>query len=212
MGSPCSTGSARGAGGAFIQATQQWLGQFEHVKFEGLQGAGARKTLLMVCIMAAHALGEGSGVGVSFCGDRGWAQVQNPVSAFQASHEVLPVPLRRAAAPDASRCNQQCCCNLRCCCSHDGLAQLSPWHDDWMLPLFLCIRFQNDVLLHLWGCGAPKGGVPRLPSSRASPIPASLRSSEECLVPCVETGPFSGLLLGVVDAVKVFLDECTHPS
>eukprot|EP00884_Botryococcus_braunii_P007296 jgi/Botrbrau1/16568/Bobra.0262s0005.1 len=61
-------------GGAFIQATQQWLGQFEHVRFEGLQGAGARKTLLMVCIMAAHALGEGSGVGVSFCGDRGWAQ------------------------------------------------------------------------------------------------------------------------------------------
>lgn len=29
----------------------------------------------MVGIMAAHALGEGCAVGVSFCGDRGWAQV-----------------------------------------------------------------------------------------------------------------------------------------
>jgi hypothetical protein len=65
------------AGGAFIQAIQQWLSQFELIKFEGLQGAGARKTLLMVCIMAAHALGEGSGVGVSFCGQRGWAQVRS---------------------------------------------------------------------------------------------------------------------------------------
>lgn len=35
----------------------------------------ARKTALMVGIMAAHALGEGCAVGVSFCGDRGWAQV-----------------------------------------------------------------------------------------------------------------------------------------
>lgn len=35
----------------------------------------ARKTVLMVGIMAAHALGEGCAVGVSFCGERGWAQV-----------------------------------------------------------------------------------------------------------------------------------------
>ena len=33
-------------------------------------------TLLMVGIMAAHALGEGSGVGVSFSGAKGWAQGQ----------------------------------------------------------------------------------------------------------------------------------------
>jgi zinc transporter ZupT len=29
----------------------------------------------MIGIMAAHALGEGCAVGVSFCGERGWAQV-----------------------------------------------------------------------------------------------------------------------------------------
>ena len=40
-----------------------------------LQGINARKILLMIGIMAAHAFGEGAGVGVSFCGSRGWAQV-----------------------------------------------------------------------------------------------------------------------------------------
>ena len=33
-----------------------------------------RKNLLVVAIMAAHALGEGSGVGVSFAGERGWSR------------------------------------------------------------------------------------------------------------------------------------------
>lgn len=45
------------------------------MRFEGLQGINAQKTMLLVTVMAAHALGEGSGVGVSFCGHRGWAQV-----------------------------------------------------------------------------------------------------------------------------------------
>ena len=63
----------------FIQASQQFLERFEDVKFESLQGASARKTVLVVGIMAAHALGEGSGVGVSFCGQRGWAQARAPL-------------------------------------------------------------------------------------------------------------------------------------
>ena len=62
------------AGAMFISASQQYLERFEEVKFQNLQGAGARKVTLMVGIMAAHAFGEGSGVGVSFCGHRGWAQ------------------------------------------------------------------------------------------------------------------------------------------
>lgn len=64
-------------GALFIRLSQDWLSQFEDVKFEGLQGANAKKTLLLVAVMAAHALGEGSGVGVSFCGHKGWAQVQS---------------------------------------------------------------------------------------------------------------------------------------
>lgn len=65
------------AGALFIRLSQDWLSQFEDVKFEGLQGANAKKTLLLVAVMAAHALGEGSGVGVSFCGHKGWAQVRH---------------------------------------------------------------------------------------------------------------------------------------
>ena len=63
------------AGSMFIWVSQRWLEQFEDVKFQSLRGANARKVVLVVGIMAAHALGEGSGVGVSFCGQRGWSQV-----------------------------------------------------------------------------------------------------------------------------------------
>lgn len=62
-------------GSLFIWVSQRYLEQFEDVKFEALRGANARKVVLVVGIMAAHALGEGSGVGVSFCGQRGWSQV-----------------------------------------------------------------------------------------------------------------------------------------
>lgn len=50
--------------------------QFEDASFEDLQGADARKAMLIIAVMAAHAFGEGSGVGVSFSGERGWAQVK----------------------------------------------------------------------------------------------------------------------------------------
>lgn len=44
--------------------------------FEQLAGADARKVILFLAVMAVHAVGEGGGVGVSFAGDRGWAQVR----------------------------------------------------------------------------------------------------------------------------------------
>lgn len=52
------------------------VSQFEDASFEDLQGADARKAMLIIAVMAAHAFGEGSGVGVSFSGERGWAQVR----------------------------------------------------------------------------------------------------------------------------------------
>jgi zinc transporter ZupT len=61
------------AGCLFIKVMQDWLHQYEDVKFEGFSGANAQKILLFIGIMAAHAVGEGAGVGVSFCGRRGWA-------------------------------------------------------------------------------------------------------------------------------------------
>ena len=61
-------------GGLFIKAMQRWLDGMENVHFGHLHGNRARRLVLMVGIMAAHAIGEGCGVGVSFCGERGWAQ------------------------------------------------------------------------------------------------------------------------------------------
>lgn len=61
-------------GAVFIALTQRALRDQQDVKFGLLRGADARKTLLMVGIMTAHSLGEGSGVGVSFGGERGWTQ------------------------------------------------------------------------------------------------------------------------------------------
>ena len=61
-------------GALFIKASQDYLSKFEDASFEDLQGADARKAMLIIAVMAAHAFGEGSGVGVSFSGDRGWAQ------------------------------------------------------------------------------------------------------------------------------------------
>ena len=67
------------AGAVFIQIIQTQLDKFGDVKFESLSGANARKVVLVIGIMSAHALGEGCGVGVSFCGTRGWAQVTYPL-------------------------------------------------------------------------------------------------------------------------------------
>lgn len=49
--------------------------RYEVDSFEQLAGADARKVILFLAVMAVHAVGEGGGVGVSFAGDRGWAQV-----------------------------------------------------------------------------------------------------------------------------------------
>ncbi|KAL0045347.1 hypothetical protein WJX82_004386 [Trebouxia sp. C0006] len=62
------------SGAVFIQIVQSQLDKFGEMKFESLSGASARKIVLVIGIMSAHALGEGCGVGVSFCGTRGWAQ------------------------------------------------------------------------------------------------------------------------------------------
>lgn len=62
------------SGGLFISILQKWLDTMEDIKFGHLRGQRARRLVLMVGTMAAHAIGEGCGVGVSFCGKRGWAQ------------------------------------------------------------------------------------------------------------------------------------------
>ncbi|KAF6257228.1 ZIP family transporter [Scenedesmus sp. NREL 46B-D3] len=58
----------------FVKFSQEHLEQYEVDSFEQLAGADARKVILFLAVMAVHAVGEGGGVGVSFAGDRGWAQ------------------------------------------------------------------------------------------------------------------------------------------
>eukprot|EP00201_Polytomella_parva_P004530 CAMPEP_0175081960 /NCGR_PEP_ID=MMETSP0052_2-20121109/26470_1 /TAXON_ID=51329 ORGANISM="Polytomella parva, Strain SAG 63-3" /NCGR_SAMPLE_ID=MMETSP0052_2 /ASSEMBLY_ACC=CAM_ASM_000194 /LENGTH=588 /DNA_ID=CAMNT_0016353063 /DNA_START=103 /DNA_END=1866 /DNA_ORIENTATION=- len=57
-----------------MQLSQALLDRFEDVTFADLQGADARKVLLIFGVMAIHAVGEGAGVGVSFSGARGWTK------------------------------------------------------------------------------------------------------------------------------------------
>ncbi|KAI8466326.1 MAG: hypothetical protein J3K34DRAFT_460944 [Monoraphidium minutum] len=60
-------------GAAFVKLSQQYLEKYEVDSFEELRGADARRAILFLAVMAAHAVGEGGGVGVSFSGERGWA-------------------------------------------------------------------------------------------------------------------------------------------
>lgn len=61
-------------GAAFIRAVHARLAGAGEVHFAALRGGGARKSLLILAVMTAHAFGEGAGVGVSFAGQRGWAE------------------------------------------------------------------------------------------------------------------------------------------
>ena len=65
-----ATAAGAVVGAAFIRAVQSWLEDKEHLRLACGGGGGA----VVVAVMAAHAVGEGAGVGVSFCGARGVAQ------------------------------------------------------------------------------------------------------------------------------------------
>ncbi|GBG58764.1 hypothetical protein CBR_g164 [Chara braunii] len=62
------------AGGLFILSSQRLLDEFGEVSVLDLQGADARKMVIVVAIMTLHAFGEGAGVGVSFAGPKGLPQ------------------------------------------------------------------------------------------------------------------------------------------
>ena len=61
-------------GTVFIQIIKNILDGVGDVRFGHLHGAKAKRLILIVGIMAAHAIGEGCGVGVSFVGEKGLAQ------------------------------------------------------------------------------------------------------------------------------------------
>jgi zinc transporter ZupT len=74
-GGPISVVFGLVVGAALISRAQGWLSERgDNLSFLELHGADARKTLMIVGIMAAHAFGEGCGVGVSFSGAGGLRQ------------------------------------------------------------------------------------------------------------------------------------------
>ncbi|KAG4388964.1 hypothetical protein GLYMA_09G271900v4 [Glycine max] len=62
------------AGGIFIWLCKKFLEQYGEVSMLDLKGADATKVVLVIGIMTLHSFGEGSGVGVSFAGSKGFTQ------------------------------------------------------------------------------------------------------------------------------------------
>ncbi|CAI8612972.1 unnamed protein product [Vicia faba] len=62
------------AGGIFIWLCKKFLEQYGEVSMLDLKGADATKVVLVIGIMTLHSFGEGSGVGVSFAGSKGFSQ------------------------------------------------------------------------------------------------------------------------------------------
>ncbi|KAF3334047.1 putative zinc transporter [Carex littledalei] len=61
-------------GGIFIWLCKKFLEQHGEVSMLDIKGAEASKAILVVGIMTLHSFGEGSGVGVSFAGTKGFSQ------------------------------------------------------------------------------------------------------------------------------------------
>jgi zinc transporter ZupT len=62
------------AGALFIWLCKQILEQYGEVSMLDIKGADATKVVLVIGIMTLHSFGEGSGVGVSFAGSKGFSQ------------------------------------------------------------------------------------------------------------------------------------------
>ncbi|XP_065852092.1 putative zinc transporter At3g08650 [Euphorbia lathyris] len=62
------------SGGVFILLCKKLLEQYGEVSMLDIKGADATKVVLVIGIMTLHSFGEGSGVGVSFAGSKGFSQ------------------------------------------------------------------------------------------------------------------------------------------
>lgn len=62
------------SGGLFIWLCKKVLEQYGEVSMLDIKGADATKVVLVIGIMTLHSFGEGSGVGVSFAGSKGFSQ------------------------------------------------------------------------------------------------------------------------------------------
>lgn len=63
---PARVGIGLLIGVAFIKATEHFLEEHEHLKFDGMTGLNAKKALLIMGVMTIHSFTEGVAIGVSF--------------------------------------------------------------------------------------------------------------------------------------------------
>lgn len=81
------TGIGALLGLAFILGTKGILDRYEDLKVAGMDGADARKALLVFFVMTLHSFSEGVGIGVSFGGTHG-SELGMFISASLAVHNV----------------------------------------------------------------------------------------------------------------------------
>jgi len=71
----------------FILSTKSFLDRHEDLNVGGLEGADAKKVLLIIFVMTLHSFSEGIGIGVSFGGSNG-SELGVFISASLAVHNV----------------------------------------------------------------------------------------------------------------------------
>ena len=84
---PLSVALGVAIGVVFVLSTQSFLGKYEHLKFDGIDGLDARKALLIMGVMTIHSFTEGVAIGVSFAKESP-PQLGLLISATLAIHNI----------------------------------------------------------------------------------------------------------------------------
>lgn len=87
ISSPIRTWIGVALGLGFILSTKSFLDKYEDLKVGGIEGADARKILLIIFVMTVHSFTEGVGIGVSFGGVHG-GELGVFISTSLAVHNV----------------------------------------------------------------------------------------------------------------------------
>ncbi len=77
----------------FIRLSQQWLTKHKDLSVGNLQGANARKALLIIGVMTLHSFAEGVGLGVSFGGGDDFGLFMSAAIAVHNIPEGLAISL-----------------------------------------------------------------------------------------------------------------------
>ena len=82
------------AGAVFLAAVNRQLAERDELVLGVLEGAGARKALLILGVMTVHSFAEGVGIGVAFGGEN---ELGSLISWTIAAHNVPEVGCRKCS-------------------------------------------------------------------------------------------------------------------